>query len=628
MNLNAKYDVFVSYSRKDYVDEQGRPIEGSAVSELLDFLDRNKIKYWFDKDGIYSGSEFVEVITNAITESKMLIFVSSIHSNASKWTTGEIFEALDQDKLIVPFKIDDSQYNMKFRMMVRPLDFIEYYSNPQLAFTSLLKAINICKEEYNQLLLEEQRRKEEEDVLKRKAEIENTINDEIADYQRYASNLDERAKQIVENQKLIGRTHKSCPVCNEKMPIDARFCTRCGWTFNPIFDTNIHKDKDHIFIMQSMWRSVNEADKEKAEARTAIATLEASLKEKEVVVEKTIQSLEHERNTLQKSLAETQQKLRVLETQNKESHQKQATFEQERKSLSNTIESLRSKLQERDKEIDSLKKLLADSQNACSSLTSELKRCKDKELREQQAKAEAERKAREERTRGVFQLGNVAFKMIPVEGGTFTMGATPEQGDHAFGDEKPAHRVTLSSYSIGETQVTQALWRSVMGTNPSRFKGDNLPVEQVSWGDCQEFIRKLNQITGKRFRLLTEAEWEYAARGGNKSRGYKYSGSNDIGSGAWYKDNSSKQTHPVATKLPNELGIYDMIGNVLEWCSDWYGDYNGSSQTNPTGPTSGSNRVLRGGSWLSSAWYCRVSYRSGTPSLSGYNIGFRLALSD
>ena len=242
---------------------------------------------------------------------------------------------------------------------------------------------------------------------------------------------------------------------------------------------------------------------------------------------------------------------------------------------------------------------------------------------------EAERKAREERNPKVFNVGNVSFKMIPVEGGTFIMGATSEQGGDANSDENPAHLVKLSGYAIGETQVTQALWKAVMGSNPSYFKGDNLPVEKVSWDDCEEFVRKLNRLTGKNFRLPTEAEWECAARGGNKSRGYKYSGSNDIDAVAWYDGNRSEGTHPVATKLPNELGIYDMSGNVLEWCSDWKGDYNGSSQTNPTGPVSGSYRMLRGGGWNFDARYCRVSYRGYyTPSIREGIIGFRLALSE
>ena len=217
--------------------------------------------------------------------------------------------------------------------------------------------------------------------------------------------------------------------------------------------------------------------------------------------------------------------------------------------------------------------------------------------------------------------------MVYVEGGTFTMGATSEQGGDAYDWEKPAHSVTLSSYYMGETEVTQALWEAVMGSNPSEFKGSNRPVECVSWNDCQEFIRKLNAKTGKSFRLPSEAEWEYAARGGNRSQGYKYSGSDNIYDVAWYSDNSGYTTHPVASKRPNELGLYDMSGNVWEWCSDWYGTYSSSAQSNPTGPSSGSGRVRRGGSWNSSARRCRVSDRNGSSAASRVDYpGLRLAL--
>ena len=227
----------------------------------------------------------------------------------------------------------------------------------------------------------------------------------------------------------------------------------------------------------------------------------------------------------------------------------------------------------------------------------------------------------------LFTVNGVSFEMVRVEGGTFTMGATSEQGSDADSDEKPTHQVTLSSYSIGKTEVTQALWQAVMGSNPSDFNGSNLPVEKVSWEDCQTFIRKLNAITGKNFRLPTEAEWEFAARGGNKSRGFKYSGSNTIDDVAWYDDNSADKTHPVATKAPNELGIYDMTGNVWEWCSDRYGSYSSSSQYNPTGPNSGSDRVYRGGCWDYGAWSCRVSNRiNRDPTDPSSFLGLRLAL--
>lgn len=242
-------------------------------------------------------------------------------------------------------------------------------------------------------------------------------------------------------------------------------------------------------------------------------------------------------------------------------------------------------------------------------------------------------------------------EFVKVEGGTFVMGATSEQGSDAYSSESPTHSVTLSDYYIGKYEVTQGLWEAVMsysgkcadgsslssyssdvwlGSNPSSSYGvgANYPAYYVSHDDIVNiFLPRLNKITGKTFRLPTEAEWEYAARGGNKSKGYKYSGSNTIDDVAWYSSNSSSRTHEVGTKQPNELGIYDMSGNVWEWCSDWYGSYTGSSQTDPTGPTSGSYRVLRGGGWNDIARICRVSFRySYPPSFRYSSRGFRLVL--
>ena len=220
------------------------------------------------------------------------------------------------------------------------------------------------------------------------------------------------------------------------------------------------------------------------------------------------------------------------------------------------------------------------------------------------------------------------IELVFVQGGTFQMGGTSEQGSDAQDYERPVHTVTVSSFYIGKTEVTQALWMAVMGDNPSYFnKGGNYPVESVSWDDIQVFLTKLNAATGKKYRLPTEAEWEYAARGGNKSGGYKYSGSNNLGDVAWYEANSGDETHTVASKAPNELGIYDMSGNVWEWCQDWYGNYTSSSQTNPQGASSGSYRVHRGGSLDDCASDCRVSCRSFTSHGYGnYGHGFRLVL--
>ncbi|MDO9633977.1 MAG: SUMF1/EgtB/PvdO family nonheme iron enzyme [Paludibacter sp.] len=225
----------------------------------------------------------------------------------------------------------------------------------------------------------------------------------------------------------------------------------------------------------------------------------------------------------------------------------------------------------------------------------------------------------------------VSFEMIAIKGGTFQMGSNDGESD-----EKPLHQVTVSDFMMGKTEVTQALWQAVMGTsaslsNPSNFKGNNLPVEQVSWNDCQEFIKKLNQLTGKQYRLPTEAEWEYAAGGGATNR-TKWAGTNsesNLGEYAWYSSNSGSKTQPVGTKKPNALGLYDMSGNVWEWCSDWYGSdyYRSSPQTNPQGPSSGSYRVGRSGSWFNDANYCRSAFRgSYGPGGRKDDLGFRLVL--
>jgi formylglycine-generating enzyme required for sulfatase activity len=251
------------------------------------------------------------------------------------------------------------------------------------------------------------------------------------------------------------------------------------------------------------------------------------------------------------------------------------------------------------------------------------------------------------------------IEMVFVEGGTFTMGCTPEQGNDcrihtdelfiaAFGrePEKPTHSVTVVNFSIGKYEVTQKQWKQIMGNNPSFFKGDDFPVESVTRIDVQKFLLRLNKRTGQNYRLPTEAEWEYAARGGNKSNGYKYSGSNNIDEVAWYYGNAGDKVlddeiwdldragsnrnrpHSVGTKTPNELGIHDMSGNVWERVNDWHSAYTPETKINPTGPSSGIYSVDRGGCWVARASNCRVSFRGGcTPDYRDNTLGFRIVLS-
>jgi formylglycine-generating enzyme required for sulfatase activity len=227
-----------------------------------------------------------------------------------------------------------------------------------------------------------------------------------------------------------------------------------------------------------------------------------------------------------------------------------------------------------------------------------------------------------------FIVNGVLFEMVFVEGGTFTRGCDSNSRG-CINDEIPIHQVTLPDFYIGKFEVTQLLWRTVMGHNPSRLRGDHLPVESVSWNDCREFIRRLNEMTGVQFSLPTEAQWEFAARGGNKSRGYRYSGSDNIDEVAWYKENSGGRVRRVGDKAPNELGIHDMTGNVFEWCSDWYNAnyFRFSAEESPIGPVLGSYRVFRGGSWRNSASFTLPTRRNyNRPDKRFNDLGLRLIL--
>ena len=235
-------------------------------------------------------------------------------------------------------------------------------------------------------------------------------------------------------------------------------------------------------------------------------------------------------------------------------------------------------------------------------------------------------------------VNGVSFKMIGVEGGTFMMGANPaiDGGDQTL-DELPAHQVTVSSFSIGQTEVTQELWIAVMGSNPSycssfndRFEDDfRRPVEDVSWRYCRQFIDSLNKLTGRHFRFPTEAEWEFAARGGNQSQGYKYAGSNNVDEVAWHQFNCERMglpTQPVGSKKPNELGLYDMSGNVDEWVQDWWSDYTEEAQVNPRGPYSGTKKVFRGGAWqIIQKWHRCATRAADYDYVPVSFIGLRLA---
>ena len=343
-------------------------------------------------------------------------------------------------------------------------------------------------------------------------------------------------------------------------------------------------------------------------------------------------------DSLANALAEAQRKVREAEESYRKAEQEQ---EEARKQWDAEAKAEQERLaqQERQRQEEARKQRDAEAKAEQERLAQqerqrqeEARKQRDAEARQRQEEARKQREAEARRratSNQIIRVGNVEFEMVYVEGGTFLMGATKDQGDDAYFWEKPNHAVTLSSYRMGKYEVTQALWEEVMGRNPSKNKqGGKYPVENVSWNDCQKFIEKLNARTGLKFRLPTEAEWEYAARGGNKSKGYKYAGSDDLDEVGWYRNNSNyKFSYPVGQKKPNELGIYDMSGNILEWCQDKYGRYSNRTQTNPIGAVDGRYRVLRGGGIWSSAKDCRVSNRISFGPSEKLGNGLRLALS-
>lgn len=469
----TKYDVFISYSRKDYVDEHKNVIPGNEVSKIKDALTNAGISYWFDEKGIVSGEDYAAKIVKHIKASKIIIYISSEAANKSDWTRKEIACALMYKKYVIPVLLDESPFHDSVMLRIVDLDRIDYYLNPQQGLDKLIRSINTYLED-------------QQAIIARK----------VADDKRRQEELESQHRLKEEEQKRQKR-------------ID--------------------------------------------EIETEIAALES-------------QKVENKKAILQK--------------------------EQELKLAQVDLEECESKIQK-------LQQKLQELQEPKTNIY---------------LKEEVHSKDR------VFSYNGVSFKMIRVEGGG------------------------MGTFYIGETQVTQELWQAVMGNNPSYFKGQNHPMACVSWNDiCGKdgtgtdpdcFLYKLNEGTGKEFRLPKESEWEYAAKGGNKSKNYTYAGSDNIDEVAWYWKNSgdkylegsdddwdwdtieknNDKTHPVKQLAPNEIGVYDMSGNVWEWCQDLY-------------DPKGSKRVLRGGSWLNHPKFCYVDSRyDDSPDNNNINCGFRLAL--
>lgn len=546
------FDVFISYSRKDYVDKNKCPLPGNIIDKLLDLFENAGIKPWIDQKGIYCGDAFAKDISRAIADSNIFLFISSCHSNAPEcWSADEVALARKKRKHIIPLLLDNTPYNDDFSLCLAKFDYLDYATEGDAVLTKLVDSIHKKLDD-----LEPNRK-----IIRQLKEQQMVLRDVI-------EQKEQKRKRIIEQLANLGVEEEYESVCDSGRLVELR--------------------------------------KEIEAKRAELEAKNAELSEKNKRIGELMSSLDSLEKDLSAAKAELSEKNHRIEELNARLH------------------SLEKELSESRAANDAAKKAIED-----------LRKIKEKlEAANRQLQEDAE-KYRLIRSNTLWFDGkeyalrykNFSYPLIEVEGGTFTMGATREQGDDAYDDEKPAHKVTLSTYRMGRTAVPQWLWVAVMGNNPSNRKGDNLPVETVSWDDCQDFINKLNHITGQRFSLPTEAQWEFAARGGNKSKGYKYSGSNDCDSVAWYYGNSDGKTHGVATRQANELGLHDMSGNVMEWCSDWKGSYCRGSVTDPIGPSSGSFRVLRGGGWFIYARDCRVAYRSwSTPGFRISNLGLRLAL--
>ena len=489
-----QYDVFISYSRRDYIDANGNPIKGNIVSKIKDTLKKNGISYWIDEDGINSGDAFAQLITNSIKNSKVVIFISSENSNNSEWTRKEIAAAVHYKKKIIPFKYDETPFNDAVYLYLADLDFISYRTMGENALSRLVTSVKKYQES-QQDTIEPAQKPEVKPVAK---------------------------------------------------PEDKR-----------------------------PWKTI-----------LLVAALAL------VLVYALVMTFKQPKTT-EPEAAMTEMKEEMAE-------------EKEEKPIVAAVEN-----KEAEKPVVKEEKSVETPKPAKKTVVSDVS----------------------------VKVNGVVFDMIAVRGGTFEMGATSEQAAYASDNESPKHKVTLDDFRIGKYEVTQKQWEAVMGSKvwelrnrlspllQLRGEGDDYPVYYVSLNDCKAFIAKLNSLTGKTFRLPTEAEWEYVARGGSHPNGKVYGDSDAVDDYAWYEDNSDNLTHAVGNKAPNSLGVYDMLGNVSEWCSDKYGKYRGGATTNPKGPSSGDDNVVRGGGWASTADNCRVSSRMAVDaSVCGDDIGFRLVL--
>lgn len=518
---NRKYDVFVSYSRKD----------AEIVDQICQLMRQKQIVYYRDTQEIPGGEKFFDELAKSILDSVVFLYIGSKNSYSSIYTPKEInFSISKNTNVIIPYLVDDSPLPDNLFLAFSDLNVRNKGEHsPEVILEDIIKAVPRLR-----------------DIVKSKEKDENIGNIVFHPYYKDAFEYYNIAEKLYYDERF--ETHpqmRLAALAYAKYAELLGYTNRGKWLYNQIWtgDEEVQKLYEEQF------------EKNEATIETNTKLSEATAKRNDI-----IEKLKAGIPIVQIKFSDEINDIEI----------KDNTF------IANDINF---------KDLDSIIKCV--------------------------------------------KIKDTLFKMILVKGDTFVMGASLQEGGENE-DEQVLHNVTLGSFYICETQVTQKQWNTIMGNNPSKIKYDNYPVTNVSWYDCQNFIKKLNEITGLKFRLPTEAEWEFAARGGQKGKhnGYKYSGGNTITNIMWYSNNSENHPHEVSLKQSNELGVFDMSGNIWEWCSDWYENYDTMQTFNPQGPIDGKEKVCRGGSFMSEAKECRVSIREkDNPNEESEDVGFRLVIS-
>lgn len=536
MAQEKKYDVFISYSRKD----------SAIADEICKAFDRVGITYFIDRQGIGGGNEFPLELATSILNSQIFLLLGSKNSYESKYTNAEIHFAFKkkQQKSILPYILDDTPMPLEIDFILSTINWRKYQEHPinTILVDDVLKLLG---------------RERPTELVRKDANIEQTKRDALS-----------------EGEFQVGSVH-------ELVALGAK-----------LGSDGVPEKLQEQFV--------NDLVKTK---RLATA-----------------------QNNLGFHLSDTEKRIKYLE-EAAQNGSGAALI-----NLAHIYEYGEGVERDIDKAIDCYRSAIVH--HGHTEFVDDIRALiKEKESKAKEAKSQPIHPIQ------AISVNGVSFNMIKVQGGTFTIGATPEQeSENPWDDERPAHEVAVTDYMIGETPVTQALWEAVMGVSIQeqckkgtlgsslRGVGANYPMYHISWDDCQEFVARLSQKTGKKFRLPTEAEWEFAARGGNQGKGFKYAGSDTLGDVAWHDDGQTFETSPVAQKQPNELGLYDMSGNVWEWCQDWYINY-GVELTPAMLKSAGMSHVTRGGSWNRAPRFCRVSVRGhSTPNERVNYVGLRVVM--